>query len=203
PVAGEFSVGVVDEAIYSVEADNVPDIHGFFYGSIGNRVGTESSMSFYFTGEAGKKPILLANEFNSKHRRLAQLKPSEPLVQPKSRKLARDPAWGVAGVHPHQTGRAQAQPPSPDPLTTWRATTRGATADTKVGSAVNRVIVRKNLMVRLAVPRFFRQGDDVTVSSIVHNYLTNDKNVQMSLDVKGLTQQESGPQQVNVASKAD
>src|SRR5262249_5437581 len=134
PVAGEFSVGVVDEAIYSVEADNVPDIHGFFYGSIGNRVGTESSMSFYFTGEAGKKPILLANEFNSKHRRLAQLKPSEPLVQPKIRKLFPDTALWLAEVRTDQSGRAQAQLTFPDSLTTWRATIRGATADTKEGS---------------------------------------------------------------------
>jgi len=30
-------------------------------------------------------------------------------------------------------------------------------------------------MVRLVVPRFFRQGDEVTVSAIVHNYLTTTK----------------------------
>src|SRR5215472_12598020 len=186
PVAGEFSVGVVDEAIYAIEPDNVQDIHAFFYGSIGNRVGTESSLSFYFTGEAGKKPMILAGDFGAKHPRLAQLKPSEALVQPKIRKLFPDTALWLAEVRTDQNGRAQAQLAFPDSLTTWRATVRGATADTKVGSAVNRVIVRKNVMVRLAVPRFFRQGDDVTVSSIVHNYLTNDKNVQMSLDVKGL-----------------
>ena len=202
PVSGEFSIGVVDEAIYSVEPDNTQDIQQFFYGNIGNRVGTESSLQFYFAGEAGNKPMILARE-NGKHPRLAQLKPSEPLVQPKVRKLFPDTALWLAEVRTDQNGRAQAQLIFPDSLTTWRATVRGATVDTKVGSAVNRVIVRKNVMVRLAVPRFFRQGDDVTVSSIVHNYLTSDKNVQMSLDVKGLTQQESGPQQVSVASKAD
>ncbi len=203
PVAGEFSLGVVDEAIYAIEPDNVQDIHTFFYGPIGNRVETESSLTFYFTGEAGAKPILLAKEFGGKHPRLAQLKPSEPLVQPKIRKLFPDTALWMAEVRTDQNGRAQAQLTFPDSLTTWRATARGATVDTKVGSAVNRVIVRKNLMVRLATPRFFRQGDDVTVSTIVHNYLTTDKNAQMSLDVKGLTQQETGPQQVAVATKSD
>ena len=59
----------------------------------------------------------------------------------------------------------------PDALTMWRATARGITADTKVGSAIERTIVRKNLILRLAVPRFFREGDEVTVSAIVHNYL--------------------------------
>ncbi len=203
PVAGEFSVGVVDEAIYAIEPDNLQDIHGFFYGNIGDRVETDSSLSFYFTGEAGTKPIMLANDFGGKHPRLAQLKPSEPLVQPKVRKLFPDTALWLAEVRTDQNGHAQAQLTFPDSLTTWRATIRGATVDTKVGSAVNRVIVRKNLMVRLAVPRFFRQGDDVTVSTIVHNYLADTKNAQMSLDTKGLTQQETGPQQVTVASKAD
>lgn len=203
PVAGEFSVGVVDEAIYAIEPDNVQDIHAFFYGSIGNRVGTESSLSFYFTGEAGTRPILLASEFAGKHPGLAQLKPSEPLVQPKIRKLFPDTALWLADVRTDQNGHAQAQLTFPDSLTTWRATIRGATMDTKVGSAVNRVIVRKNLMVRLAGPRFFRQGDDAAVSTIVHNYLASDKNVQMSLDVKGLSQQEAGPQQVTVATKSD
>ena len=202
PVTGEFSIGVVDEAIYSVEPDNTADIQQFFYGSVPNRVSTESSLTFYFTGEAGTKPMILAGGGGG-HHKLAQLKPSEPLIQPKVRKLFPDTALWLADVRTDQNGHAQAQLTFPDSLTTWRATVRGATADTKVGSAVNRVIVRKNLMVRLAVPRFFRQGDDVTVSSIVHNYLTSDKNVQMSLDTKGLTQQETGPQQVNVASKAD
>jgi uncharacterized protein YfaS (alpha-2-macroglobulin family) len=203
PVAGEFSIGVVDEAIYSIQPDNLQDIHSFFYGTVGNRVGTESSLSFYFTGEAGTKPMILANEFGAKHPRLAQLKPSEPLVQPKIRKLFPDTALWLAEVRTDQNGKAQANLTFPDSLTTWRATVRGATVDTKVGSAVNRVIVRKNVMVRLAVPRFFRQGDDVTVSTIVHNYLPDSKNAQMSLDVKGLNIQETGPQQVTVGSKGD
>jgi alpha-2-macroglobulin len=203
PVAAEFSVGVVDEAIYAIEPDNVPDIHGFFYGSIGNRVGTESSLNFHFYGEAGTKPIMLATEFTSKHARLAQLKPSEPLAQPKVRKLFPDTALWLAEVRTDSSGRAQAPLAFPDSLTTWRATVRGATLDTKVGSAVNRVIVRKNVMVRLAVPRFFRQGDDVTVSTIVHNYLATDKTAQMSLDVKGLDIQETGAKQVTVPTKSE
>ncbi|HLW53739.1 MAG TPA: MG2 domain-containing protein [Candidatus Angelobacter sp.] len=203
PVAGDFSVGVVDEAIYAIQPDNVQDIYNFFYGGIGDRVGTESSLTFFFTGEAGNRPMILATEFNSKHRRLAQLKPSETLVQPKVRKLFPDTALWLAEVKTDQNGRGQAQLTFPDSLTTWRATVRGATLDTKVGSAVNKVMVRKNVMVRLAVPRFFRQGDDVTVSTIVHNYLPDAKDVQMSLDVKGLTQQETAAVKVNVPSKAD
>ena len=35
-----------------------------------------------------------------------------------------------------------------------------------------KTIVRKNLILRLAVPRFFVQGDEVVISALVHNYLT-------------------------------
>ncbi|MBZ5525018.1 MAG: hypothetical protein LAP21_22540 [Acidobacteriia bacterium] len=166
----------------------------------------ESSFSFYFTGEAGTKPMFLAGGAgggNYNYDRLSQLKPSETLVQPKIRKVFPDTALWLAEIRTDQNGHAQAQLSFPDSLTTWRATLRGNTQDFKVGSAVNRVIVRKNLMVRLAVPRFFRQGDDVTVSTIVHNYLTDDKNAQVSLDVKGLDLQDPGARQVTVVSKGD
>jgi len=201
PVAGEFSVGVVDEAIYAVQPDTSGDIHTAFYGSVGTNVRTESSFSFFFTGEAGTKPIILAGGGNGRDR-LAQLKP-EALVQPKVRKFFPDTALWLAEVRTDQNGHGQAQLTFPDSLTTWRATVRGNTQDYKVGSAVNKVIVRKNLMVRLAVPRFFRQGDDVTVSTIVHNYLTGDKTAQMSLDVQGLDLKDPGARQVTVATKGD
>jgi uncharacterized protein YfaS (alpha-2-macroglobulin family) len=202
PVAGEFSMGVVDEAIYAVEPENARDIFSSFYGPIYNRVRTESSLNFFFTGAAGKRTMFLAaNGLGPAG--LAQLKPSEPLAQPQVRKDFSDTALWLADLHTDANGRAEAQLTFPDSLTTWRATVRGVTADTKVGSAVERVVVRKNLMVRLAVPRFFRQGDEVTVSAIVHNYLETTKNVTVSLDLKGLDVLEGATRQVEVASKAE
>src|SRR5215469_9527275 len=82
PAAGEFSLGVVDEAIYAIHPDTTQDIYQYFYRGGGDGVGTESSLTFYFTGEAGKKPMILATGNGDRHR-LAQLKPSEALVQPK------------------------------------------------------------------------------------------------------------------------
>ncbi len=117
--------------------------------------------------------------------RLAQLKP-ERLVQPKIRKAFPDTAFWAADVTTDATGHAHAKVDFPDSLTTWRATARGVTAATTVGSATLKTIVRKNLILRLAVPRFFVQGDEVVISALVHNYLTTDKTARVSLDVKGL-----------------
>jgi uncharacterized protein YfaS (alpha-2-macroglobulin family) len=92
-------------------------------------------------------------------------------VQPKVRKAFPDTAFWAADVTTDNSGHAQAKVDFPDSLTTWRATARGVTHDTKLGAATLKTIVRKNLILRLAVPRFFVQGDEVTVSALVHNYL--------------------------------
>ena len=67
---------------------------------------------------------------------------------------------------------------SPIRITAWRTTARAITADTKVGGAVLKTIVRKNVILRLVTPRFFTMGDEVTISAIAHNYLTTAKTAQ-------------------------
>ncbi len=202
PMVTELSLGVVDEAIYAIHPESSGDIMDSFYGSTYDRVSTNSSLGFYFSGEAGKREMFLAYRNASSPRALAQLKP-ETLVQPRVRKVFPDTALWLGDLRTDANGRAEAQLTFPDSLTSWRATVRGVTQDTKVGTVLNNVIVRKNVMVRLAVPRFFRQGDEVTVSAIVHNYLPTMKTVQLSLDVKGLDVLAGSTGQLQVPSKGD
>jgi hypothetical protein len=203
PVAGEFSLGIVDEAIYAIHPDASGDISAAFFGPVYDNVSTDSSLNFYFSGEAGAKEMFLAYENASRPRALAQLKPTQTLVQPKIRKVFPDTALWMADVDTNSSGTATAQLEFPDSLTSWRATVRGVTADTKVGSATHNVIVRKNLIVRLVVPRFFRQGDEVTISAIVDNYLPTAKTVQVSMDLKGLDVLSGATSQVQVASNGE
>ena len=200
PTSAEFSLGVVDEAIYAIRPEATTDILKFFYGRVFNRVTTDSSLAYYFHGEAGKKQMQLANV--RPHKWLAEIKP-ERLVEPRVRKAFPDTAFWVADVKTGADGRASVKFNFPDSLTTWRTTTRGITADSKVGSAVEKVIVRKNVMVRVAVPRFFRQGDQVTISAIVHNYLSNAKMARVSMDLKGLERIDGATRDVNVPSKGE
>jgi len=193
PVEAELSVGVVDDAVYAVEPDMAGDIVKAFYGPRESMVRTETSLEFYFHGEAGKKPMELAQVMGGaaggvaggRFRSLAQVKATE-FVQPKIRKAFPDTAFWQADIKTDAQGQATAKLTFPDSLTTWRTTVRAITQDTRGGWAVNRVLVRKNLMVRLAVPRFFRVGDQVTVSAIVHNYLETEKTARVSLEVTGL-----------------
>ena len=199
PVSGaNFSLGVVDEAIYAIEPDAVPNIASAFYGNVYSKVGTDSSLSYYFSGQAGKRAMQLAAVRPS--RALAQLKP-ERLVQPKIRKAFPDTAYWIADIRTDASGQASVKFDYPDAITSWRATTRGVTQDTKVGSAVENTIVRKNLMVRLVVPRFFRRGDEIVLSTIVQNYLPAEKTARVSMKFEGLQMLDGSTRDVPVPSK--
>ncbi|MEO7651395.1 MAG: alpha-2-macroglobulin family protein, partial [Bryobacteraceae bacterium] len=200
PIAAEVSIGVVDEAIYAIRPESAPDIFKSFYGKTYNRVNTDSSLNYYFQGEAGKRRMQLTGIRN--RRNLAQLKP-EALVQPKVRKAFPDTAYWMASLMTDANGRATAKFDFPDALTSWRATARGVTRDTKVGSTVQQTIVRKNLMLRIAAPRFFTHGDEVTLSVLVHNYLKKEKRARVSLDTVGLEIIDGAPRDVTIASGAE
>ena len=201
PVPGaEFSLGVVDEAIYGIRPDSTVGLLDFFFARDYNRVFTDNSLEYYFSGQAGKRRMQLAGLRQPS--RLAQLKPDR-LVLPKIRKVFPDTAFWAADVVTDSSGRASAKVEFPDSLTTWRATVRGITPDTRVGGATLKTIVRKNLILRLAVPRFFVQGDEVVISALVHNYLTDAKTAHVSLDVKGLEILNGGTKDVQIPSRGE
>ena len=183
PVEAEFSLGVVDEAIYAVRKDTQTPILDAFYGYTWNRVSGSTSLSYYFSGEAGKRSMQLASSRRS--RTHAQLKP-EDFAKPKVRKAFPDTIHWVANLRTDASGQATAKVTYPDALTTWRATARGITRDTKAGEAKQYTVSRKDLILTLAVPRFFTEGDEVTVSAIVRNYLDHEKQVRVSLEAKGI-----------------
>ena len=83
-------------------------------------------------------------------------------------------------------GKATVSFKMPDNLTTWRATARGITKNSDVGQQVDKVITRKNLLVRMETPRFFREGDEIVISTIVHNYLNEEKTAKVSFNVQNL-----------------
>jgi len=196
----EFSLGVVDEAIYGIRPDNTQDILSAFFSREWNHVFSSVSLNYWFQGEAGKRRMQLAALRPPS--RLAQLKP-ERLVQPKVRKAFPDTAFWAADVTTDASGHARAKVDFPDSLTTWRATARGATPETKVGSATLKTIVRKNLIVRLVVPRFFVQGDEVVISELVHNYLTDAKKARVSLEVAGLDVLDGSTRDIEIPSRGE
>ncbi|MGA2050161.1 MAG: MG2 domain-containing protein, partial [Terracidiphilus sp.] len=204
PVEADLSFGEVDEALYSVRPDESGDMVASFYPKRYVPLEPQTSFEFYFSGDAGLKSPLLASLANSLyHPRLAQVKPGSDLVVPKVRKAFPDTAYWNPNVHTGPDGHAKVEFNFPDALTTWRTTIRAMTDDGKAGGVVTRVLVRKNLIVRLAAPRFFRQGDEVTLRVIAHNYLETAKDVTFALDVQGLDIIGGQQQVVNIPAKGE
>ena len=208
PVQADLSFGEVDEALYSVRPDTTSDMVASFYPRREVSLEPQTSFDFFFSGQAGtKSPLLAQLAAGLYHPRLAQVKPGSDLVVPKVRKAFPDTAYWNPSVRTGPDGHARVEFNFPDALTTWRTTIRAMTDDGKAGGVVTRVLVRKNLIVRLAAPRFFRQGDEVMLRVIAHNYLETAKDVNFGLDVNGL-EVINGPvqgqlQKVNIPAKGE
>ncbi|MBA4251947.1 MAG: hypothetical protein C0442_09540 [Chlorobiaceae bacterium] len=110
----------------------------------------------------------------------------EKFVRPAVRENFSDAPFWNATILTDENGEAKISLNLPDNLTSWRATVRGITKDTKVGEAKNIVIARKDLLVRMETPRFFREDDKVKIATIVHNYLNEKKTVRIKFNVENL-----------------
>ena len=197
----EVSLGVIDEAIYSLAPDYTGNINQHFYGTRYNSVATHLSISYSFIGYAGNKPMDLAA--NKPSYQLADFKNQGDQVQPMIRKDFRDTAFWQPSAITGADGRATVKFRLPDNLTTWRATARGVTSDLKVGMKTSKVVSRKDVILRLETPRFITQGDTVTLSGVVHNYLKEAKSTQISISVVGANLIGSADQTVTIDPQGD
>jgi alpha-2-macroglobulin len=191
---------VVDEAIYAVRQEMLPDLVQYFHGNRYNQVYTFNSMDYYFSGEAGKRRMQLAQR--KRRQNLAELK-GERYVDPKIRKFFPDTALWLADLRTDKDGKARAEVTFPDALTTWRTTARAVTRDTRVGTGVDRRIVRKNVILRLGVPRFFTVGDEVEIPAIVMNYLDRPQRIRTELRLSGLELLSADSQELDVPARGE
>jgi hypothetical protein len=202
PAAGtEVSLGVVDEAIYSIRPENAGDIRRAFYGRRYNSVQTHFSSSYSFYGYSGDKPIQLAASKPS--HQLADFKNESQYAEPTIRKEFKDTAYWQPDVITGADGKATVNVKLPDNLTTWRATARAVTTDTRVGSSVGKVLARKDLILRLETPRFLTEGDTVTLSGVVHNYLDADKATKVEIQVSGAQLLDQASQTVTITKQGE
>lgn len=91
----------------------------------------------------------------------------------------------------------------PDNLTEWRITSRVITDDAKVGQMTRTVITRKNLLVRMETPRFLQNKDEITISTVIHNYLSTDKNVKVKFKATNVSLIGNNETQINIASNSE
>lgn len=186
PVRAELSVGVVDESIYAIQPETARDIRkAFYYPERWNRVYTQFSAPYYFSGYSSKQAMQLAAQKPTSALADFKSEGQTEMAEAKVRKFFPDTLFWKARLRTDAGGQAKISLQYPDSLTTWRATIRAVTRDTKIGSAVSKTLTRKNLILQLQTPRFFTERDEVTVSTTVHNYLSSAKMAKVSLEVNG------------------
>ncbi|RMF45257.1 MAG: hypothetical protein D6753_00630 [Planctomycetota bacterium] len=105
--------------------------------------------------------------------------------EPTVRRNFADTALWAGRLTTNASGRATVTFHMPDTLTGWSV--RGwAVADaTRVGSAKIETVTRKDLMVRLVLPRFLVEGDEAVLSALVHNETQAAMQVNVRLEIDG------------------
>ena len=65
------------------------------------------------------------------------------------------------------------------------------------------MVERKDVIIRVAMPRFMTAGDTVTLSGIVHNYLKSEKVTKISIEVAGARLLDPAQQTVTIPSQGE
>ncbi len=196
PVAAEVAVGIVDEAIYAIQDEYEPDIRKYFVSSQKNDVVTSMSLYPWNYGGRGRGGPLTGATFamageEAKESFDSVLAPTEVRS-----KFSDTMLWKI--VRTDAQGRAAVEVDIPDNLTTWRATARAITADSRFGQERRAVVSRKNVIVRVETPRFLTQNDVSTLSAVVHNYLPAEKEFRIEFAAQGVESKGEAVQVVRI-----
>lgn len=180
PAAAEVSVAVVDEALFSIRPDRTPAPRDVFYGRRPNWVTTAVSFPALYYGGVNKGD---AGDVRRDFRDVAHWEPA----------LITD-ARGEGAVRFRW----------PDNLTTWRITSRGMTHDTQVGQAIARTLVTKDVVARIATPRFLVAGDRAAMVSVTTNRTGEALvNVEESLAASGVAIEGETSRRTQIAPRGE
>jgi hypothetical protein len=170
PVAGEFSLSVVDLASLALADPNAEDILPAFYSQ--QPLGLETGLSLAaYTGRNASQPGGRGG--------------GGDLAPTVIREEFPDTAYWNPALVTNSEGRGQVTMTLPDSLTTWQVDVRGLTVDTKVGQAETQIVATKPLLIRPVTPRFLVSGDHVLLAAIVNNNTSNELSADVSLQSEG------------------
>ncbi|HKP52311.1 MAG TPA: Ig-like domain-containing protein [Chloroflexia bacterium] len=196
PTSGEVSLAVVDEAIYALTGDNMPDLFEAFWGERSPKVSTSTSFSagedqrnlqpIPATGGGGPVAMPTALLEAAPTEGMPRSGGEEDEQQPKKvRGDFRDTAFWRATISTNKEGVAQVAVPFPDNLTTWRLTAHAITGDTRFGSKAETMLVTQPLLLRPVQPRFLTTGDNPHPQAVIHNNTAGTLQLEASLVVSG------------------
>lgn len=84
---------------------------------------------------------------------------------------------------PVRDGRANFSFTAPEQLTSWKIQACALTKDVERGEVSAEAVTRKDLMVQVEMPRYFREGDEGTIKTVVHNETGQQLSGETTLEV--------------------
>ena len=78
-------------------------------------------------------------------------------------------------------GTASVVVPLADSITQWRVSSMGNSADGKLGSAADGIVVFQDFFVDINFPKYLTRGDEIAFPIAVYNYLETSQNVEIEV----------------------
>jgi hypothetical protein len=169
PRAGQATVMVVDEAVLGLTRHAVPDPLAEIFTSRPLAVRTaESRLELPSARRARRDPVFPGGDGGGWYGD-EEGEPSLPDPPYDVRKSFKSTAYWNADVTVGADGRARVEATLPDNVTTFRVVAVVIDAETRAGSGMSKVVVRKPLLVQPVLPRFVHPGDTLRVEALAHN----------------------------------
>jgi uncharacterized protein YfaS (alpha-2-macroglobulin family) len=179
PASGQATVMVVDEAVLGLTGYKTPDPVAQIYAErpLGVRTGSShldlpharrARFEKIFPGGDGVKDILFSD------------------FPMQLRKLFMSTAYWNPKVMVGRDGKAFVEFQLPDNLTTYRIMAVVTDENSRVGSADDRVLVRKPLMIQPVLPRFLYPNDQLQVEALVFNGTDTPGEIRVNSQFSGL-----------------
>ncbi len=166
-VQGEFSVAVVDKAIFALAEPNAVPIPSAFYGDqpLSIRTGIALAVAAWrlvelpggLGGGGGEMAINVV------------------------RQTFPDTAYWTGSLRTDQNGKASLKLTLPDNVTTWKILVRGVDQSTRVGETEVELVATQPLIITPVSPRVWVAGDHVLLAAVVQNNTSESREAQVSL----------------------
>ena len=195
PVSAEFSLAVVDEAIYAIREDSFKSLPLVLNPKLYSAVVTGNSLSFSFYGYGAEKSLYAL--YREQMAEAAALRKGES-QKVKIRKNFKDTALFEAMGKTGADGIGRIKIPLPDNLTEWRITTHAHTSAGLAGSERGKMVVAKDFALRLAQPRFLRERDEAKLRLLVSNQLKEKQTATFETKLDGLKLEKPFPAKLEI-----
>ncbi len=183
PAAGQATLWLVDEAVLGLTGFRTPDARAQIYAerALGVRTG-ESRLDLPHAKRSRREQVFPSGDGEEGEEASGIVEEGMLL-----RKLFKTTAYWNPSLAVDASGKARVTLTLPDNLTTYRIMAVVADARGRVGSAANKVVLSRPLMVQPVLPRFVYPEDELTIEALAFNATSDAGEVQLAAELAGLT----------------